>query len=52
MTPEQRVAVVKQVCRATMKVLALNPHRDQILAARDPVPESTVRALARLRKRM
>jgi hypothetical protein len=50
LTPEQRLEVVAMLCRDTVKLLALNPKRDRVLSMRDPVPDSTVRALARLRR--
>ncbi|MCB9670190.1 MAG: hypothetical protein H6734_12005 [Alphaproteobacteria bacterium] len=51
LTPEERLAVVARVCRAAWHVLELNPNRDRILRERDPLPESTRAALARLRSR-
>ncbi|MCB9695044.1 MAG: hypothetical protein H6736_24840, partial [Alphaproteobacteria bacterium] len=48
---EERLAVVARVCRAAWHVLELNPNRDRILRERDPLPESTRAALARLRSR-
>jgi hypothetical protein len=50
-TPEQRLQIVAALCRDTIVLLNMNPHRDAVLAMRDPLPESTVRALARLRLR-
>ena len=49
LTPEERLAVVAALCRDTITLLQMNDRRDLILAMRDPVPESTVRAFARLR---
>ena len=49
LTPEQRLVVTHQLCRDAIRQLAMNPKRDRILELRDPVPDSTVRALARLR---
>ena len=48
-SPEQRLRVVAALCRDTIALLNMNPNRDAVLAMRDPLPESTVRALARLR---
>ena len=48
-TPEQRLKIVAALCRDTITLLNMNPHRDAVLAMREPLPESTVRALARLR---
>jgi hypothetical protein len=50
-TPEQRLRVVAALCRDTIILLNMNPHRDAVLAMRDPLPDSTVRAMARLRVR-
>jgi len=49
LSPSQRLAIVAKVCRADMQVLAMNRHRERILASRDPAPQSTVAALRRLR---
>ena len=51
LTPEQRLAVVATLCRDVAVLLQMNDKRDRLLALRDPVPESTRRALARLRTR-
>lgn len=48
-TPEQRALALWDVCEASAQVLALNRNRKKVLAMQDPLPESTVRALARLR---
>lgn len=48
LTPEQRLAVVAQVCRAAWTLLSMHPKRDRVLALRDPVPESTRIAWKRL----
>lgn len=49
LTPEQRLAAVAALCRDNIALLNMNPHRDAVLARRDPLPASTIRALARLR---
>ncbi len=49
LSPEQRLGVVALLCRDVMTLLAMNEKRERVLAWRDPVPESTRRALARLR---
>lgn len=49
LTPEERLAVVAMLCRDAVTLLMMNPHRDRVLASRDPVPESTKQAFARLR---
>ena len=51
LAPEQRLAVTAQLCRDAMILLSMNPKRDRVLDFRDPLPESTHRALARLRRR-
>ena len=51
LSPEQRLAVTAMLCRDAVTLLQMNPNRDRVLALRDPVPESTRRALARLRQR-
>ena len=50
LTPEQRIEVIAVLCRDAISLLELNPKRDALLNMRDPVPESTTRALARLRR--
>lgn len=50
LSPEQRLAVTAVQCREAAILLLMNPKRDRILALRDPVPESTRRAFARLRR--
>ena len=50
LSPEQRLAVTALLCRDVVALLQLNPKRDRVLALRDPLPESTRRALARLRR--
>jgi hypothetical protein len=49
LTPEQRLDVVASLCRDAVQLLLLNDKRERVLSLRDPVPESTTRALARLR---
>lgn len=46
---EERQRVLAKVCQATMQILKLNSHKDELLKARDPVPESTTRAMQRLK---
>lgn len=48
MTAEERLAIVAALSRDSITLLNMNPHRDEILAMRDEVPESTRRALKRL----
>ncbi len=50
LTPQERLRIVASVCRSALRVLALNPKWETVLATRDEVPESTRRALARLRE--
>jgi len=53
MTQEQRVAALQASCLTAQRVLeAMTPAaRARALAYRDPLPESSVRALQRLRER-
>ena len=48
-TPEERARDLWDVCEAAAQLLVLNRNRKKVLAMQDPLPESTVRALARLR---
>lgn len=52
MTQEQRVAALQAACLTAQRVLeAMTPEaRARALAHRDPLPESSVRALQRLRE--
>ena len=45
----ERWAATQRCCRAAMRMLAFHPDPGPALAYRDPLPESTVAALARLR---
>ncbi len=49
LTPEERLHLVALVCQASLKILKLNPLQEKVLAMRDPLPESTIAALHRLR---
>lgn len=51
LSPEERLAVVALLCRDNVTLLNMNPRRERVLEMRDPVPPSTVAALARLRSR-
>lgn len=51
LTPEERLEVVASVCRSALGVLNMHSRRDHVLQHRDPMPESTLRALERLRER-
>lgn len=48
MTPGERLRLLSQVCKASLKTLRLNPHADQLLRMRDPLPPTTVTAFKRL----
>jgi hypothetical protein len=50
LTPEERGALMAKACRAAMRLLAIRDDRARVLAHVDPVPQSTVAALDRLRK--
>ncbi|HVV82472.1 MAG TPA: hypothetical protein VHE35_05305 [Kofleriaceae bacterium] len=47
----ERWDATRRCCRAAMRMLAFQPDPRPALAYRDPLPESTVAALARLRQR-
>jgi hypothetical protein len=46
MSPEEKLALLRVAVRTGMRLLALNPKRDEILAHRDP-PHETTAALLR-----
>ena len=46
----QRLADSESVCQTVIEMLALNPNRERVLSWVEPLPASTVRALARLRR--
>jgi hypothetical protein len=50
LTPEERARELAAVCRAAARLVASRPDRAEILAHRDELPESSRRALARLRE--
>lgn len=50
LTVEQRLALVRRACADAMLLLAMRPDRERALEYPDPLPESTKRALARLRQ--
>jgi hypothetical protein len=49
LTLEQRLEAVASACRSAAALLAMNPRREQVLALREPVPESTRELFRRLR---
>lgn len=49
--PEERLAVVALLCRDNLTLLNMHPRREKVLAMRDPLPASTLAALARLHSR-
>jgi hypothetical protein len=49
LTPEARWRATAAACRAAARQLAHRSDRERILAFRDPLPESSVEALRRLR---
>lgn len=51
LAPEERLAIVAALSRDAVALLNMNPRREAVLARRDPLPASTVAALARLRGR-
>ena len=50
LTPEQRGALLAAACRAAARLLRARDDAAAVLAHRDPLPESTIRALERLRR--
>ncbi len=50
LSPEQRLAVVAMLCRDAVTLLQMNPKQARVLELRDPVPDSTRVAMARLRR--
>jgi hypothetical protein len=51
MTPAQRREITHRCCRAAMALLRRSQHAERALSLVDPLPPSTVAALARLRRR-
>lgn len=49
MTPEQHWQATAAACRAAARQLAHRSDRERLLAYRDPLPESSVAVLRRLR---
>jgi hypothetical protein len=49
LTPEQRSRALAAACRAAARQLAARPDRQRLLEYRDPLPETSVAALRRLR---
>lgn len=49
MSPEGKLALVAAACRSAMKLLAARDDAERALSHRDPLPDSSLRALARLR---
>jgi hypothetical protein len=49
MTPEERLALGAAAARAALEVTLAGPRAAEVLAYRDPLPASSVEALARLR---
>lgn len=48
LSPEERLKVVALLAQDAVRLLAMNAQRERVLAARDPVPASTVAAWRRL----
>ena len=48
-TPAEHIRATAAACRAAARQLAQRTDRQRLLAFRDPLPESTIVALARLR---
>lgn len=49
LSPEERLIIVAMLCRDAVTLLQMNSKRERVLELRDPVPQSTRVALARLR---
>jgi hypothetical protein len=49
LTPEERWRAPSAACRSAARQLAARPDRQRILDYRDPLPESTIALLCRLR---
>jgi hypothetical protein len=45
-----RIEEIRRACRSAMRALAIRPDRDRLAEYRDPVPQSTLDALQRLRR--
>lgn len=50
MTPAQRLAVLASACRAATRLLLSREDHRRVLEHVDPLPESTINALTRLRR--
>jgi len=50
LTPEERLEVVAQCSAAAWSQVLAHTQRERLLASRDPLPESTLAALKRLRE--
>ena len=49
-SPEEQIAALIAACRGAMRLIALREDRERVMSFVDPLPESTQRALARLRR--
>ena len=49
LTPAARWEITRRCCRAALSMLRRSPHADRALTLVDPLPQSTIDALARLR---
>jgi hypothetical protein len=49
MTPDRKLELVASACRAAAALLQASPNRERALAHEDPLPASSVLALARRR---
>ncbi|MBL8949817.1 MAG: hypothetical protein JNK82_03510 [Myxococcaceae bacterium] len=50
MSDEQRLEVLRSVLRAGARQLAMHSERERLMEFRDPLPKSSIEALARLRR--
>lgn len=51
MAPEQRAVALAAACRAAMRLLRIRADQQTVLSHTDPLPESSIRALERLRRK-
>jgi hypothetical protein len=50
MDDDRRLALLAAACRAAARMMNLRDDREKVLAHADPLPESSVQALKRLRE--
>ena len=50
MSPQQRLRLLAAACRGAARLLRLRHDQESVLQQQDPLPESSLRALERLRR--